>query len=170
MRLGSNSDRFQASIYKIWMLRYVDVPEEIGRALENESGKKKHIPVVAVANGRSARTTLVPAGGGRYRLQFNAALRKAARADVGDLVGVELRIDRESRELPVPREIAEALKSRPKARKAFQQMGPATRRQFILYFDKAKSPAVRQKRIARLIEILLERTLLGASAKRLRKR
>lgn len=157
---------FQARIYKIWILRYVDVPEETGHALEKESRKKKHIPVVAIANGRVARTTLTPAGAGRYRLQFNAALRKATRSDVGDLVGVELRLDRESRELPVPREIVEALKSRPKARKVFQQMGPATRRQFILYFDKAKSPAVRQKRLARLMEMLLERVLLGASRPR----
>lgn len=148
------------------MLRYVDVPEEIGRALEEESGKKKHIPVVAIANGRSSRTTLTPAGGGRYRLQFNALLRKAALADIGDLIGVELRVDRESRELPVPREISEALRSRPKARKAFQQIGPATRRQFILYFDKAKSPAVRRKRLARLMEILLERAMLEASRRR----
>jgi hypothetical protein len=152
---------FQATIYKIWMLRYVDVPEGVGRALEEESGKKKHIPVVAISNGRSARTTLTPAGGGRYRLQFNATLRKAARADVGDLVGVELRIDRESRTLPVPDEILEALKTRPKARKAFQQMGPGTRRQMLLWFGQAKSPAVRQKRLARLIEVLLERALLG---------
>lgn len=168
--MKSSAHRFQATIYKIWMLRYVDVPEEIGHALEKELRKKKHIPVVAIANGRSARTTLTPAGGGRYRLQFNATLRKAARADVGDLVGVELRLDRETRELPVPHEIAEALRSRPKARKAFQEMGPATRRQFILYFDKAKSPVVRQKRLTRLIEILLERALLGSSTRKTSKR
>jgi hypothetical protein len=117
---------FQATIYKIWILRYVDVPEEIGRALEKESGKKKHIPVIAIANGRSARTTLTPAGGGRYRLQFNATLRRAARTDVGDLVGVELRIDRESRALPVPDDLRDALKAHPKARKAFERTGPGT--------------------------------------------
>ena len=147
------------------MLRYVDVPNDVGRALEKESRKKKHIPVVAIAGGRSARTTLTPAGGGRYRLQFNGTLRKAARADVGDLVGIELRVDRESRVLPLPEEIAQALKTRPKARKAFERMGPGTRRQFIMYFDKAKSPAVRQKRLARLIEILFERALLGSPAR-----
>lgn len=152
---------FQATIYKIWILRYVDVPEEIGRALEKESGKKKHIPVIAIANGRSARTTLTPAGGGRYRLQFNATLRRAARTDVGDLVGVELRIDRESRALPVPDDLRDALKAHPKARKAFERTGPGTRRQFLLYLGKAKSPAVRQKRIARLLEIMLERAILG---------
>jgi hypothetical protein len=158
--MAPTTHSFQARIYKIWVMRHVDVPEDVGRALEKESGKTKHIPVVAISNGRSARTTLTPAGGGRYRLQFNATLRKAARADVGDLVGVELRIDRESRALPVPDEILEALKTRPKARKAFQQMGPGTRRQTLLWFDKAKSPAVRQKRLARLLDVLMERALL----------
>jgi hypothetical protein len=77
------------------MLRYVDVPEEVGRALKKEYARRgrearkvkgergKYIPVVAMVNGRGTRTTLVPGGGGRYRLQFNARLRKAARADVG---------------------------------------------------------------------------------------
>jgi len=166
--VSGSKHSFQAVIYKIWMLRYVDVPEDVGRALERESRKKKHIPVVAIAGGRSACTTLTPAGGGRYRLQFNATLRKAARADAGDLVGIELRLDHESRVLPVPDEIAQALKTRPKARKAFDQMGPGTRRQFIMYFDKAKSPSVRQKRLARFLEVLLERALLTSSPRKRR--
>jgi len=59
--------RFMATIYKIWMLRYVDVPEEISRALKDEYGKKKYIPVTAIVNARSTRTTLTPAGAGRFR-------------------------------------------------------------------------------------------------------
>jgi hypothetical protein len=39
-------------------------------------------------------------------------------------------------------------------------MGPGTRRQTLLWFDKAKSPAVRQKRLARLLDVLMERALL----------
>src|SRR4029077_15361396 len=85
------SQRFLATIYRIWMLRYVDVPEEVGRKLKadyarrgrggtREKGKHgKSIPVVAMGNGRSPPSTLVPAGGGHYRLQFNVTLRKAAR-------------------------------------------------------------------------------------------
>jgi hypothetical protein len=154
--------RFLATIYKIWMLRYVDVPEDIGRALEKESGKKKHIPVIAIVNGRSTRTTLVPAGGGRYRLQFNATLRKAARADVGEVAGVELRIDRDSRELPILPDLQVALKTHPAQRKVFEKLGVGTRRQFLMYLSKAKSPEVRRKRIARLMDVLLERSLLGS--------
>ncbi|MGB0035866.1 MAG: YdeI/OmpD-associated family protein [Candidatus Acidiferrales bacterium] len=154
-----------ATIYKIWMLRYVDVPKEIGHALEKESGKKKHIPVVAIVNGRSTRTTLMPAGGGQYRLQFNVTLRKAAHADIGDVVGVELRIDRGSRIVPIPAELKDALKHRRAERKVFEKMGKGTRRQLLLYIVKAKSPEVRRKRIARFLEILLEHSLLGSTRK-----
>ena len=112
-------------------MRHVDVPEEIGRALERESGKKKHIPVVAIVNGKSARVTLVPAGGGRYRLHLNTALRKAARADAGEVVSVELRLDRGSRSLPVPPDLGVGLKRHPKAWRAFQDLAPGHRRHFI---------------------------------------
>jgi len=165
MAAAKPNRRFLATIYKIWMLRYVDVPEDIGCALEKESGKKKHIPVVAIVNGRSTRTTLVPAGGGRYRLQFNVTLRKAARADVGEVAGIELRIDRESRELPIPPDIQIALKTHPVQRKVFKKLGVGTRRQFLMYLSKAKSPEVRRKRIARLLDVLLERALLSTRSR-----
>ncbi len=165
--------RFQATIYRIWMMRHIDVPTDIARELQEQMGsvkraaawhkqtKPKYIPVVAVVNGKLARTTLVPAGAGRFRMQINTALRKAARADVGDLVGVELRIDRESRELPLPIDLRTGLKAHPKAWRAFQALAPGHRRHFIAWFDSAKSPAARSRRLARAIDFLLERALLG---------
>jgi hypothetical protein len=165
------SPQFLATIYKIWMLRYVDVPEAVGLVLAKEyaaatkrttpSGKKtlpKHIPVVATSNHRSTRTTLVPGGAGRYRLQVNATLRKAARADVGEVIGISLKLDLASRELPVPPELQAALKSRPRLKKEFYRLTSAGRMQ-VLRFYSAKSPAVRKKRLARLLEILSDRSL-----------
>ena len=169
---------FLATIYKIWMLRYVDVPEDVGLALAKEyaaatkpSRKKptrtkrgnpkplpKHIPVVATSNHRSTRTTLVPAGAGRYRLQVNATLRKAARADVGEIIGVSLKIDLASRDLPVPPELEAALKSRPRLKKEFDRLTVAGRMQFLRWFS-AKSPEVRKKRLARALEVLTERAV-----------
>jgi hypothetical protein len=177
MMASANESRFLATIYKIWMLRYVDVPKEIGHALQKEfarvgsaarktNGEKgKYIPVVAIVNGRSTRTTLTPAGGGHYRLQFNATLRKAARADVGDVVGIELRLDREPRDLPVPPELERALKRRPMLRKEFEKLPPGGRVQFLRFVLKAKAPATREKRIRRMIEVLLERALLRPRGK-----
>ena len=163
--------KFIATIYRIWMMRHVDVPQEISDALANAyrtatptllgNRKPKYIPVVAVVNGRSARATLVPAGRERYRLQIITALRKAAQADTGDAVAVELRLDREPRSLPVPPDLQAALKEHPKARKAFENFAPGQRRQFIQWYDAAKSPDVRRRRLDRALDILLERAALS---------
>ena len=153
------------------MLRYVDVPEDVGLALAKEyaaatkpakrSAKKtlpKHIPVVANSNSRSTRTTLVPGGAGRYRLQINATLRKAASADVGEVIGVSLKIDLATRDLPVPPELEAALKFRPRLKKEFDRLTVAGRMQFLRWFS-AKSPEVRRKRLPRALEILTERAV-----------
>jgi hypothetical protein len=159
----------------------VDVPKDIADALMKQlrSGRKrratpakrkaaeshtpaklKYIPVVAIVNGRSARVTLMPAGGGHYRIQLNTALRKAARADVGDLVSVELRLDLASRELPVPADLRAALKEHPKARHAFEELTTGHRRHFIEWFDSAKGTETRMRRMGRAIDFLLERAVL----------
>lgn len=148
-------------------MRHVDVPEGIGRALEKESGKKRHIPVVATVNARSVRTTLVPAGGGRYRLQINTALRKAAGgADAGHMIGVALKFDGAPREIPVPPDLSAVLKDHPKARKEFERLPPGHRRQLLLYYLRAKSARARQNVTVKFIDHLLERTLLGSPARK----
>ena len=99
-------------------------------------------------------------------MQINTALRKAAHADVGDVVSIELRLDRESRELPVPADLRAALKEHPKARKAFEALASGHRRQFIKWFDSAKAPETRIRRLARAMDVLLERAILGSSSRR----
>jgi uncharacterized protein DUF1905/bacteriocin resistance YdeI/OmpD-like protein len=152
--------RFQATIYRIWMMRHVDVPEEICRKLRRQAGTKRHIPVVAIVNGRSVRTTMVPAGGGRYRITLNTTLRKAAHVDVGDLVGVELRLDRDSREIPLPPALRAVLKDHPNAWRAYQALPPGHRRQLLLYFTRAKSPRAQERAARFVLDHLIERALL----------
>lgn len=178
--MAEKSYRFQAVIYRIWMMRHVNVPSEIARAMQAELARRsarrpskresKYIPVVAIVNGARARTTLVPAGAGRFRMQINTALRKAARADAGDLVGVELQLDLESRELPVPADLRAGLRQHPKAWKAFEALAPGHRRHVIAWFDSAKSAAARERRLARAIDMLLERALLGPKGRTVRPR
>ena len=163
--------KFLATIYKIWMMRHVDVPEEISDALAKayagtadgatQAGQAEIHPRGRDCEWRSARATLVPAGAGRYRLQLNTALRKAAHADAGDVVSVELRLDRAPRTLPVPPDLRAGLKHHPKARKAFEALAPGTRRQFIQWYDSAKAPETRRRRLDRAIEVLLERAVFS---------
>lgn len=167
--------RFLATIYKIWMMRHVNVPDEIARSLQkqmvsgNRAGKRpkqakpKYIPVVAIVGGKSTRTTLVPASGGRYRMQINTAQRRAADADAGDAVSVELRLDLSSRTVPVPADLRAALAMHPKARKAFAEMPPGHRRQFLMWCASGKRPETRRKHLDRAIDHLLERVFLRKS-------
>jgi hypothetical protein len=173
---------FDSTIYKIWMLRYVDVPEDIGAKLAQEfarsrgkvhgksakskSGSPKHIPVVATVNSASTRTTLVPAGAGRYRLQFNATLRKAARADVGGFARVSLKLDLASRDLPVPLEFQAAMQRNRVVRREFNALPPGLRVQLLRMLNKCRAPDTLHKRIDRTVEVLLARALRQARKKK----
>ena len=171
-----NSLQFLATIYKIWMMRHVDVPADIADALikqlqstkhpaaapkKRTQPKPRHIPVVATVNHCSTRTTLVPAGAGRYRLQINTALRKAGGgSDAGDLIGVALQLDTAPRDIPVPAELTSVLKQHPKARKEFAQLPSGHRRQLLLYYLRAKSAKARAHVTERFLDHLHERALL----------
>jgi hypothetical protein len=189
--MPSQPKKFLATIYKIWMMRHVDVPAEVADALTAElcgnkgmarrskgkPGSKiaqrlrpKYVPVVAIVNGSSARVTLMPAGGGRYRIQLNTALRKAARADVGDVVGIELQLDRASREAPVPADLRLALKENPAARAVFEELTTGHRRHFIEWFDSAKGSDTRIRRLGRAIDFLLARALSRKTVTQIRRR
>jgi hypothetical protein len=160
---------FTANIYRIWMMRYVDVPQTTVRDLEIAAGdlrrthekRNKYIPVIAKVNGIRERTTLLPAGDGRYRMQFNTVIRKAADADVGDAVSIELVIDRGSREIPVPPDLRAALRTHAKARKAFEDAPPGLRRQILKWMESAKGENARQRRIEAIIDRMLERAILA---------
>ena len=79
---SSATMKFLATIYKVWIMRHVDVPEHVAVALiadmrrvsgtgakaRSTAAAPKHIPVIATVNRMSVKTTLVPAGAGRYRL------------------------------------------------------------------------------------------------------
>jgi hypothetical protein len=145
--------RFLVAIYHVGINRAVNVPEEISREL----GGAAYVPVVATVGGRNARTTLVPLGSGCHRLYIDSRLRKAAGADNGDVVGVMLEMDRQSRELLVPPELHVALHRSARSRKAFKEITPALRREFLRWVHAAKTPKTRERRIQRGLQTLHER-------------
>lgn len=145
-----NSARFAATIYKIGINRCVSVPQEIS----SRFGKSRYIPVVATVRGVRLRTTIVPAGAGSSRLYLNSAMRKAACADAGDTIWIELRADRESREIAVPADISAALRLSRAARAAWNVTTTALRREFLRWVLAAKQPETRARRIRRGLQTL----------------
>jgi hypothetical protein len=149
----AKAHKFLAPIYRMGINRAVNVPEKISRELDPGI----YVPVIATVGGRSARTTLVPAGGGCYRLFLDSRLRSAAGADTGDVVGVMLQRDGASRELPVPNELRAALGRSAASRSAFREITPALRREFLRWVHAAKTMETRERRIQRGLRTLRER-------------
>ena len=145
--------RFVAVIYKIGILRCVSVPQEIAAAFPQGGA----VPVIATVAGITKRTTLIPAGRGSYRLFIDTAMRKAARADGGEPVGIALRLDRASREISVPEDFKRALAGVPYARQAFAAATPALRREALRYIEHAKTPETRTRHMANCARVLVER-------------
>ena len=180
--MQTRSHRFLATIYKIWIIRHVTVPEDVvapliremhtadrsaGRvATKGKGAAPKHIPVVATVNRVSVQTTLVPAGDGKYRLALNTELRRAGGADTGDVIGVELRFDPNSRDVAVPAEYLAGIERNAVAKKEFERLPPGHKRQLARFYLKAKSEGARSRAIEKTIEHLRERALLRPPAKK----
>ncbi len=153
MRESAKVLNFSATLYKIGINRCVDVPEEISSAL----GRGRRVPVVVTVNGRSVRSTLLPGSGGAQRLFINSELCRAAGADAGQRIWIAVRADRASREIPVPSDVAAALRRAPQVKQAFAAITPALRREFLRWVLAARAPETRARRIARGLKNIIVR-------------
>jgi hypothetical protein len=144
---------FSGRIYKIGVIRFVDVPAEISRQM----GKGAHVPVAGTVAGAPLRTTLVSRGKGAYRLAIHGDIRKKLRIDTGAVVEVALCRDKESREPELPPALALALRNAPKAQRVFRGMTTALRRQIVRYITAVKSQDTLERRIAKFVERLEKR-------------
>jgi hypothetical protein len=158
---SSKRQRFTATIYKVGINRCVDVPERVTAVL----GAGRAVPVLARVKQRSVRTNLVPRGGGLHRLFLDTEMRRAAGADAGDRVTVELELDERSRKAKLPPDVARALRSTKGGRAAFAELTQNQQREFLSYIEQAKKKETRERRIDQGVELIL-----GMSARKRRKR
>ena len=98
---------------------------------------------------------------GRRHLPLRANVRKAAGIEVGDRVAVDLEVDRESRSIEPPRDLAKALGAAG-MRNGFAALSPSHQKEYVLWLDDAKRPETRVRRLDKIVEKLREK--LGALA------
>src|SRR5262249_5593807 len=139
---------FAAKIYKLWLIRFVDVPKEISAALGKS---KERIPVCGTVEGLPLRTTLVPSGNGRHRLAIHGDIYRKLRVDAGAVVEVCLEFDDGPREPILPPSLVAALKFSKVAAREFRAMSTALRRQIVRYLTSAKSQSTIERRVAKFI-------------------
>jgi Bacteriocin-protection, YdeI or OmpD-Associated/Domain of unknown function (DUF1905) len=148
---------FSARIYKQWIMRCVDVPRDISKALRAAAENKTHIPVFGQVEGWPLKSTLSPRGGGAYRLHIHSNIWRKLRIDAGDTVEVMLEVDTEPRDPALPEDLAGALADEPRALAIFNSLTPALRRQIVRYVDTAKHTSTREKRVRLIAKRMMER-------------
>lgn len=160
---------FAARIQKIWIMRCVDLPRAICKALRQLAGEDaKHIPVHGWIEGLPMQSTLVPAGAGRYRLHVHSRIWRKLRIDAGATVEVTLLLDTEPRDPALPPDLAAGLAETPGALESFNAQTAALRRQIVQFLEAARRPATREKRIQQIAKFMLERA--AKSSKRPKRR
>jgi hypothetical protein len=142
---------FSGKIYKIGLIRFVDVPPDVSRAISRGTA---HVPVAGEVQGVPLRSTLVSRGKGCFRLAIHGDIRRKQRVDTGDLVEVAIRRDEDSREPALPRALLLALRQSPKAQSAFRKMTTALRRQVVRYLTAVKQQSTLERRVTKFVRRL----------------
>lgn len=146
----STAHYFQSRIYQVGILRCVDVPAEVSRAL----GGERYIPVVVRVGGGSGRSTLVPRGRGRHRLFLKQDLREAAAVDTGDELELAVERDPEPIAPGLPPDLESALNLNPGLLGQFFRETPYQQRAIVTWLEKARRPETRARRIRRIVRML----------------
>ena len=132
---------------------------EIPATVIEELGAGKKPPVLVTLNGHTYRST-VASRGGRYLVGVSAENREAAGVSAGETLTVDIEIDGEPREVPVPAELGVALGAHPDAKAAFQALSPSKKQQFTLPIERAKPDETRQRNVKKALDAL-QRSVRG---------
>lgn len=127
---------------------FVVVPARVSKSID----VRGRIPVVArVGRAPEFRGTLMPRGGGRHFLNVNGETRRAARIEPGDRVRVVVQPDFGPREVPIPMDLALALREEDVSAD-WDSLPPGKREHIVKWIEQAVHDTTRAKRVALAVE------------------
>ena len=107
--------KFASKIYKIGINPVIDPPDDVLNALFLQAGKSTGpIPVRGRVNGAEFTQTLIKYSGA-WRLYINGPMLKSSGLNVGDAAEIEIEFDPRPREVPMPKQLAAALRANAKS-------------------------------------------------------
>lgn len=127
--------QFNTRIYKEGTNYLVEVSEQVA----GNFAKKGYIQVKGKLKGHKFIATLVPRKGSKYVMFLNQEIRKTTHTKAGDVVNITIEYDPESRELPVPVDLEDALNQNPDAVKGFDKFSTLHRSEIIAWITVAKN-------------------------------
>jgi hypothetical protein len=129
----------------------IQVPDGVVEALG--SGRKPAVRVTIA--GHTYRSTIASRSG-RYLLGVSAENRERAGVAAGDELEVELELDTEPREVPVPPDLMAAFTAAADAERFFDTLTPSQKQWYVLPIEQAKAVETRERRVAKAIAMLRE--------------
>ncbi|MEO8043226.1 MAG: YdeI/OmpD-associated family protein [Acidobacteriota bacterium] len=143
--------RFFSTIYKIGINPVVDPPDRAMKSIFSHAGRAKGpIPVRGKLNGAEFVQTLVKYGGS-WRLYINGPMLKASGLHVGDRAMIEIEFDPTLRTIPMPGELAAALRKDRQAREAFNGLPPSRQKEIMRYIGSLKTQVAISDNVGRII-------------------
>jgi hypothetical protein len=131
----------------------VEIPKDVVEAL----GSGARPPITVTINGHTWRSR-VALMRGQCLVGISAANRAASGIAEGDIVAVDLERDTAPRVVAQPPDLSKALRGDRKARAAFERLPFGLKRKHVAAIDGAKTPETRQRRIAKLVASMSERS------------
>lgn len=150
-RMQGSLHIFSGKIYKVGLIRYVDVPKEVTRQI---AAAETYVPVQGTVEGIPLRTTLVARGSGRHRVAIHGDIHKKLRLEAGAVVEIAIERDEDPREPVLPPFLVMSLRNAPRAQAVFRSMSTALRRQVVRYLTAVKLQATLERRVAKFIRRL----------------
>ena len=117
-------------------------------------GTKGSVRVRGTMNGVPFRRSIHPRDDGRHFMMLNKEMRKAAGMEVGEPVQVVMEQDTGPRTVDVPPDLAEALAADAVFGEAYESLAHSRRFEFVRYLEQTQNPETRQRRIARIRELV----------------
>jgi len=158
---------FQARLYKVAMIHWVDLAKKAIDALKLPRAEIKGgglgLNALLRFNDDLDRVTLLPGKRGHYKLAIKAELMRGAQVKGGDTISFTLEPDAASREPELPEAMRRAFQSRPELGERWLKHSVAIRRQVTRYIMDAKTAETQDKRCWIFIERLAETGKLSGS-------
>lgn len=143
--------KFQGEILRdLSGIGYVEFPFDV----KAEFGSNKPVKIKVWFEGYFERKSLMPLGGGKFRITLSGKVREAIGRTFGDSVGVVVEKDTEPRTVETPEYLQWLLDNEPDMKKAYDRMPWSEKKFFTDYIIQASSDDTRVDRINLLFERL----------------
>src|SRR5262245_51368659 len=145
--------KFKARVIPSGNATGVEIPKRVAEALR--CGRRP--PITATINGHTWRSR-VAVMRGQCLIGISAANRTASGIAEGDMVVVDLELDTAPRVVARPPDLSKALRGDREASAAFERLPFGLKRKHVAAIEGAKTPETRQRRIAKLVASMSERS------------